>query len=67
MNLGRHHGFWQDSPPAAKWALSAALFLATVAVVPFVVTTVMVSLERQLSPLTVIFGPMPGMPLIVWL
>ena len=38
-----------------------------VAIVPFVVMLAMVSAERQLSPLTVIFGPMPGAPLIVWL
>ena len=63
----RQQGFWQASPPAAKWALAAAAVLAVVAVVPFLVTLVMVSLERQLSPLTVIFGPMPGAPLIVWL
>ncbi len=34
---------------------------------PFVVTTVLVSLPEHVSPLTVIFGPMPGNPLIVWL
>lgn len=67
MSAERTHRFWQESPPAAKWTLSAAAFLAVVAVVPFVVTTALVSMERHLSPLTVIFGPMPGNPLIVWL
>ncbi len=60
-------GYWSSTPSAAKWALVGAGFLAVVAVVPFVVTVVMVSVERQMSPLTVIFGPGPGMPLIVWL
>ena len=60
-------GYWSSSPPAAKWALVGAGFLAVVALVPFVVTVVMVSLAQHISPLTVVFGPMPGMPLIVWL
>jgi hypothetical protein len=38
-----------------------------VAVVPFAVITVMVSVGEHVSPLTLIFGPGPGMPLIVWL
>lgn len=67
MAVNSNQGLWRESPMAAKWALSAAVFLAVVAIVPFVVTTVLVSLERQLPPLTVIFGPMPGNPLIMWL
>jgi hypothetical protein len=38
-----------------------------VAIVPFVVMLVIVTAERHVSPLTVIFGPMPGMPLMSWL
>ncbi len=65
--MGTTRSFWRDTPPAAKWALDAAALLAVVAVVPFVVMIAMVTMEQRLSPLTVIFGPMPGNPLILWL
>ena len=67
MSRTQPAGYWSSTPQAAKWALVGACLLAVVAVVPFSVTVVMVSLERQMSPLTVIFGPGPGMPLITWL
>ncbi len=67
MNVGGTHGFWRELPAAARWALSAAALLTVVAIVPFVVTVVMVSTEQHVSPLTVIFGPGLGMPLVVWL
>lgn len=67
MTLEQLPNFWRDTPPAAKWALVAAGFLVIVALAPFAVITIMVSVGEHISPLKVIFGPGPGMPLIVWL
>jgi hypothetical protein len=66
-SMERNTGFWQSTPLAAKWALVAAVVLLIVTVVPFVVMTVIVSIGQHLSPTTVVFGPMPGNPLVVWL
>jgi hypothetical protein len=52
---------------AARFSVVAAALLFAVGLGVFVVLTVIITLERHVSPATVIFGPLPGQPLIVWL
>ncbi len=67
MSVNLHHSFWRASPPAAKWALSAAAFLGVVAVIPFIALVVVVTQSEQVSPMNAIFGPGRGNPAITWL
>src|SRR5690242_2005293 len=67
MAATRGHSFWRTSPLAAKWALATAGFLLLVAVIPFIVLTVVVTQSEHVSPMTAIFGPGPGNAAIVWL
>jgi hypothetical protein len=59
--------FWTATPAPSRAALLATLVILGLGVASFLVILVVASATMGLSPLTVIFGPGPGMPLIVWL
>jgi hypothetical protein len=62
--MERKVGFWGHTPPAARRAFIAAGFLLVVGLGSFVATVAWASLSGGPSPCPLIFGPVPGNPLI---
>ena len=63
-----HRGdFWRRTPPSATPALIAALGELVLSLLVFVAGTIAASVALGASPWTVIFGPVPGRPVLVWL
>lgn len=67
MTARRWRRFWETTSPAGRWAVAASIFMLTVTFVPFMVIAITTSISLHVSPVQVIFGPMPGNPLIMWL
>jgi hypothetical protein len=60
-------GFRRRTPQAARPAFIATAVLIVVGLGTFVVVTALASISLGVSPLTAIFGPVPGNPVIMWL
>jgi hypothetical protein len=67
MHSPTHADFWVRTPAPARAALMATLVVLGVGLASFLAILWVASASSGLSPVTVIFGPGQGMPLIVWL
>jgi hypothetical protein len=67
MDIERRDGFWRRTPPPARPAFIAAIVVLVVGLGTFVVLVPIASISLGVSPMTAIFGPGPGNPLILWL
>ena len=63
----RLSAYSSETPSSARAAVYATLLLSIVGLGSFAVLVVLVSLERHISRLQAIFGPLPGVPLVTLL
>jgi hypothetical protein len=67
MEARHAEGFWGRTPPQARPALIAALVELVLGLVVFALLAALASITTGVSLWSIIFGPVPGMPLITWL
>jgi hypothetical protein len=67
MDAEHTGGFWGRTPPSARSALLAALVELLLGLLVFVLLAALASVSTGVSPWSIIFGPVPGRPLITWL
>lgn len=67
MHTAPRSSIWSRTTPPTRPALIAALIELVLGLLVFVLLAALASVSAGISPWSIIFGPVPGTPLITWL